>query len=184
VTIVTEGTIERVPKPDTWRKIAEVDVPPGSTAVDITGLNGNRDKFYRILFQGLVSETPTGGDVLLVVIPNALPGLSIENLDFYTYFDGNTTGTGVGRYTLAGLLLTRNGWGLPVRVCADATISAMTGRERQMVGISHGNIPDRPRTHLTFITGGFWEDTSTNITSLRIAVSSNTFSGRLMLFKT
>jgi hypothetical protein len=166
----------------TWQKIAEVDAPSGTTAVDITGLNGNSDKAYLIVFQGLVGETATA-DVHLVAIPNAL-SITIYNVEVGTAFDGSTTSELHNTYSLSGFRICRSGWGKPSYCTAMGVLGAVTGRPRTYTGTF---VSYPPSQNANAIFGGAnvgrWNDSTTNITSLRIAVSANTFSGKIILFK-
>jgi hypothetical protein len=165
----------------TFQKIAEVDVPSGSTAVDISGLNGDIDKIYMIIFSGEIVGDGASPDTYLLIIPNAL-SLSIENLEHGIYFDGSTVAGISYRFLLGGILIMRTGWYVTVRGVCSGFLHAKTGIERNYVGKYHTNVPAKANNVLCTV-GGFWSDTTTNITSLRIATNKCSFNGKLILFK-
>ena len=166
----------------TWEKIVEVDVPSGTRAVDITGLNGDVDKVYAIFFEGALEGTATT-DWYLVVIPNAL-SLTIDNIGWCAAFDGSSAGGGVWHPVLPGFMLGRTGWSVAGHMIAIGFLVAKTGYRRQWFAFYHIDSPARATTaHHCGFQGAFWDDTTTVITSLRIATNANTFSGKLILFR-
>jgi hypothetical protein len=165
-----------------WQKVAEVDVPSGTTAVTISDLDGDADKAYLIYFEGALEGTATA-DWYLVLIPNAL-SLTIDNVGYYAGFDGSTTFYGVWRVSLGGFMMGRTGWLVAGHMVCLGILGAMTGYRRQYIGWYHIDSPGKSSlAHHDGFTGGFWNDTTTKITSLKIATSTNTFSGKIILFK-
>jgi hypothetical protein len=147
-----------------WKKIAEVDVTSDVTSVTITGLDGDADKIYMLCTKIVIPNTGSRG---IRLRPNGLPGT--RTVVDGGYFTGSTAGPeteGDNEISLVGI---ESG----VIGCTADTfhiIHAETGRRRSFTGISgsadaNTTLGDRTRTR---VGGGYWDDTTTNITSLEI----------------
>jgi hypothetical protein len=168
----------------TWQKVAEVDVPSGSTAVTVNGLDGNADKAYLVVFQGMLGET-TGSDVHLVAVPNNL-SISASCSRFGYWWDGasNTGNIGPEWFTVGGLFVGKTTYNAACNTLAWAVLTAVTGYPRISSGLNAGQMPAKGSGSLWWAeVASQWNDTTTNITSLKIAVSANTFKGKILLFK-
>ena len=163
----------------TWKKVFETEITDTSTEYVIDGLDGDKDKIYKIVFYGYLA--PTSPDNYLVVIPNGVSA-SFSNLEHYASYDGSTTGHGYRLLDLDGFLLSRTGWGSATKAIAIGYLNAETGLERIWRAISHTWVYGKAsNAQVVYDYGCFWNDSSTKITSLKIYASAG-FNGKIMLF--
>jgi hypothetical protein len=105
-------------------------------------------------------------------------------VDYIATYDGSGVSGAAHRYSLAGFQLVRTSWNRAGNAVAYGVLNAKAGFVRHYTGLYHMNNPGQAAgANSTVMTGGFWNDTTTKITSLRIAVTANSFSGKIILFK-
>ena len=155
-----------------WMKIAEVDLT-NSTGYTISGLNGNAQKMYKVIFQGSIKEA--GGERHILIRPN---GIS-SGYSSFACWDGNSGGS---NWDDSGFYVGFNGWSLNADFTFEYTISAITGRRR--VGFGESTFWHTGGLILGFgRASGYWDDIDTNITSLWVGPNGGgTISGNLMVF--
>lgn len=155
-----------------WMKIAEMDIS-ASPGVSVTGLNGNVQKMYRVVFQGSLSAG--GQDRRVLIRPNGVT----TGYKTLAVMDGDA---GLGERDFTGFYVGRNGWALDADIAFEYTLSALTGRKRLYVegsanfSLSNGAVLGFGRH------GGHWSDTTSNITSLWLGPSGGTITGKLLVF--
>ena len=151
----------------------------GVKSYEITGLNGNVHKIYKIYFHGKVN---TNEDVYLVVRPNNDSGNSYRSC---VRWQGEASGD--QNYN-AGILLHRTHWNVNSDLSSEFTLFCESGRER--FGHGHGLFWDTTSERTTLHTVmGRWKNTTENITSITISAlningseSKGTFSGRFIVY--
>lgn len=147
-----------------------ISVATGS--VTFSSLNGDVDETYLI-----VGHIYTSGGS-----PDLRPnGLSTnQNFTAHAQWVDGTEDRATGstmRFTRGGGTSVAHGW--------VAKLSAATGRARVMTSISFEQRGTAGEGYMQSAgnTGSVWTDTTTNITSLDVAVSSGTMTGRISLYK-
>jgi hypothetical protein len=168
------------PLPNPWDKIADLgawlydqDVS-GVGYVDIPSLDGNTDLEYEIILDGVVA---VGGAARNITIrPN---NLTTNTYNSYSYMTrGAAPANGV--YDSGGLMV---GYTATSDMTIDSrgTLFAKSGRARRYRGKFDATTAAQAQT-LVEATGK-WDDSSTNITSLRIDFGGATFTGRVRVRK-
>jgi len=174
--IVGDVGIEGNVKADNiWMKVAEVDIS-NSTGYTISGLNGDKQKMYKVIFQGSIAAG--GADRRILIRPNGVA----TGYRSFAYYEGDAVGS---EWDNTGFYVGRNGWLGNGVFAFEYTISAITGRRR--VGFGEATFCDNYHTVSYSILGftrasGYWGDTTTNITSLWVGPIGGTISGKLMVF--
>lgn len=161
-----------------WMKIGEVDLSAAQNYT-FTGLNGNTQKMYKVVFQGTLGVASS--DRYILIRPNGLT----SGFNGYAIYNGTSGGSD---WSTSGFYVGRNGWSANADVSFEYTFSAVTGRKRTGFGMAtfvHTN-----NNILGYTASGYWSNTSTNITSIQVAATSTsgatttgvTLTGKLMLF--
>lgn len=155
-----------------WMKVFDGNIS-GVTSYTVTGLNGNTQKMFKVVFQGTLSAG--GSDRHILIRPNS----SSSPYKCYAVYDGDAGGSD---WNTSGFFVGRNGWGQNADFSFEYIISAQTGRRRVGYGNSTFYHPSSNRILGFGRASGAWNNTGTNITSLRILPTGGTLTGRLMVF--
>lgn len=161
-----------------WMKVGEVDLS-GAQNYTFTGLNGNTQKMYKVVFQGTIAVASS--DRYILIRPNGLT----SGYNGYAIYDGSSGGAD---WSTSGFYVGRNGWSVNADVSFEYTFSAVTGRKR--TGFGRATFVHTNNNLLGYHSSGYWNNTSTNITSIQVAATSTsgatttnvTLTGKLMLF--
>jgi len=157
-----------------WMKVTEVDLTnsPGHT---VTGLDGDKQKMYKVIFNGTISSSP-GNSRMLLLRAN---GDNTNYRGFYKY-NGSIGGDDS---IYIGMFLGQAFWTSSAGTFTiEYTMGAETGKLR--CGSASPSI-FMTETYNLVDTGtnvSCWKNTTDNITSLRIEPTNGTISGRLMVF--
>ncbi len=154
-----------------WMKIAEVDLS-ASAGTTITGLNGNVQKMYKVVFQG--SLNANSADRRLLIRPNSVT----TGYNGYAIYSGSYNGSD---WETSGFYVGRNGNALDADISYEFTFSAMTGRKR--VGFGNASFIHTNGTIMGYgDIAGTWTNTATNITSLWVGTNGGTLTGKVLVF--
>lgn len=161
-----------------WMKLGEVDLSAAQNYT-FTGLNGNTQKMYKVVFQGTIAVN--GSDRYILIRPNGLT----SGFNGYAIYNGTSGGSD---WSTSGFYVGRNGWSANADVSFEYTFSAVTGRRR--TGFGQATFLHTNNNLLGYHASGYWNNTSTNITSIQVAATSTsgatttgvTLTGKLMLF--
>ncbi|MEN6306350.1 MAG: hypothetical protein ABFD91_01235 [Anaerohalosphaeraceae bacterium] len=154
-----------------WVKIADIDLV-NSTGYTLSGLNGDRQKMYKILFQGTVSAG--GSDKRFLIRINNIT----SDYRSYCVWDGDANGS---EWNTTAFLAGRSAWSQNGDFILEYTISAMTGRKR--LGFGESTFVSNSGSVLGFgRMSGACYDTEGNITSLWFGPNGGSVSGKLMVF--
>jgi hypothetical protein len=168
----------------TWQKITEIDVPANTTVIDVTGLDGDIDKFYIIIFHGQLTA-PSGAtqNTVLLVKPNATT-VTIYAIIHSAYFDGTTTFQDAGAVSISGFPLARGSFNMTGHANGIMILNAKTGYRRMSFALTHSDAPAKAANAMASqYIGAFWSDSTTKITSLRFTVNQGSFDGKLIIYK-
>lgn len=155
---------------------------------DLTGLDGNIDKSYRIVIEG---DLAVGGtDRHISVMPNGVPintssntvGLGTTNTREMntagSWSGGDDDGTPNGR----GMYFGRSVFSAGGRVIAEGYLSARVGGKRAyMTRMTYATTATAMRR--THGYGWAWIDTATKITSLKFDFGGGTFTGMIKVYR-
>lgn len=149
-----------------------------SFPVTISTLDGDADEQYIIEMIGRI--TGQGGvNRNLLVIPNGA-SITVNNEDNF----GHQNSAGSAHFDIAGFILARSEWsGADFRFIALMKLYAKTGLNRMSMGDMMSMTDANAEARKSF--GGYWADSTTNITSLviQIGAGSPTITGRLIVYK-
>lgn len=156
-----------------WMKVADIDVS-SSTGVTISGLDGSTQRAYKVIFQGTLNAG--GTDRHLLIRPN---GIS-SGYSSYAIYNGTAGGSD---WNTTGFYVGRNGWGQNADVFFEYEISTMTGRKR--LGLGKATFAHTSGNILGYAdANGYWNDISTNITSLWVGPTGGTITGKIIVYAT
>jgi len=163
-------------EPDMMVKVWEGTIS-GVPTYQITGLNGNLHKFYKIFFSGRLHNA----DTYLLIRPN---GDDVNgNYRSLMNYNGDAGGW---NWAYTGMYLGRSAWG-ECDVSFEFTLSCETGRNR----FSHGEGIMALLTSYNILALDSWcrwYNTTDNITSIEITTTNNsglttgTFSGTIIVY--
>jgi hypothetical protein len=163
-------------EPDMMVKVWEGTMS-GVPTYQITGLNGNLHKFYKIFFSGRLHGT----DTFLLVRPNG----DDVNGRYRSLMNYNGDGAG-WNWAYTGMYMGRSAWG-ECDLSFEFTLSCETGRNR----LSHGEGIMALLTNINILALDAWcrwYNTTDNITSLEITstnstgLTTGTFSGTIIVY--
>lgn len=178
---VGASSVGGTPTTTGWTRVADVTVPAGSTAIDVTGLNGDADGGYMIVFTGVVQERSDSVDRHLLIRPNALSITTPAIMHQAWFYPGYNPWQQPVHVSPAGFLLSGSAYATTTHALTVGYLRAATGTARIWQG--QGYIRTTSNVHAIVKLGSYWTDTTTNITSLRFVMDANTFSGRIIIFK-
>ncbi|MDP3013344.1 MAG: hypothetical protein Q8M92_03820 [Candidatus Subteraquimicrobiales bacterium] len=139
-----------------------------------TGLDGDADLEYLIEYQ--LEIVSPGGDYWFTVMPNNLE--TNQGGTVHAAWTANNAHDTAGTTKLC---LNRGAWGEGAKFDGDCKINVKTGRFRRYLAVSSMLSND---THSGVQNGGgFWRDTTTNITSLIFKTSLGNMFGTMRLWK-
>lgn len=164
---ISEGSKIRLPV-----LIEEKTIPAGTTSVTFSGLDGDSDLEYFLEFDVYIPDT---ADKILSLKPNNL-ATNQKSARF-----GNWSGT-VSQNNYTYWWLTGNGWSKAGWAKGFVYIKAKTGGRRYYHGKDTWHNSDFSNWLIQEI-GGWWSNTSDNITNLVVASDSGSFSGTIKLYK-
>jgi len=162
--------------PNVFQAVAELDVTDVAEA-NITGLDGDADRLYCIVAQ--LSVAVAAVNRFYGVAPNGLTAITYSGRNFYLTDDiyGAALRDITGHMFCGG-----SGFEVDGDILIVAWLNAPTGRRRAITSKYIFVDPVGVR-----ISGGFgqsyWDDTTTNITSLLFRTTGGTFSGKILLFR-
>jgi hypothetical protein len=147
--------------------IGKVYVTSNVDTVVFTGLDGNIDKAYLIIARIVAKVT---GQRYIYIRPNGLAGTRTTIIG--AYFDGVNAGTEVNGVNEM-VLLNMEAGAVGVTILGFGILYAQTGQIRIYSGVFGGAdgstiLGDRTRAK---VISGYWNDTTTNITSLSFVSS-------------
>lgn len=164
---ISEGSKIRLPV-----LIEEKTIPAGTTSVTFSGLDGDSDLEYFIQYELYIPDT---ADKIMSLKPNNV-ATNQKSARF-----GNWTGS-VGQNNYTYLWFTGNGWNKAGYCKGYYYLKAKTGTYRWYHGKDTWTASDFSNWVLQEVSG-WWSDTSSNITSLVVAIDSGSFSGTMKLYK-
>lgn len=143
--------------------------------VDIPNLNGDSDIEYELVLDGSVAVGGVARNITL------RPNNVITNT-FNTYSTDSRSGASVsvGAYDSNGLLIAYTSTADSI-LELFGVLAAKSGRNRKWLGDAMISQTATPSQMLVLETGGRWDDTTANITSLRVDFGGGTFTGRVRL---
>ncbi len=151
-----------------WDLIETKDITAATTSVSFTGLNGDVDKYYQIVY---VIEKPitTASNSSYVLRPN---GISTNQNTIERNFSSSG---GVGTNLFSDLRLAGGGLQANIQMLGSFFFEAQTGNLiRQMMGskntFSTGQLFNFGRV-ARVVSASIWEDSTTNITSFDIVAN-------------
>lgn len=145
----------------------------GTTTTTFSSLNGNNDEEY--LIKGEIQYAGTSsGDNWLKLSPNASDS-NCKSVGFWVDSGGHGQLTGQDYFYIAGNLSQNN-----PPVSFITTFNAKSGGVARVM--MSNMIVGTTKINMTR-TGGIYNDTSTNITSLVVSLGSGSFSGTIKLYK-
>ena len=97
------------------------------------------------------------------------------------YVHNSDSSGNVGFHAITSLLLTQNGWSKDSYNHFESTLMAASGKPRLFFSQSTEGMVSGYKGGNT--VKAEWNDNSTNITSLVVAISGDTFSGTIKLYK-
>jgi hypothetical protein len=153
--------------------ITEVDVSNVSSYT-LSNINGNDDGIY-ILEYDLSYSPGVTGDVSLTLKPNNLTTDQVSS-------SFRAGGGWHGADNTVGSLRINLGYSTATRFKGKVEINAETGKNRTFTTIDAMEIRGTTESYINYFNG-FWKNTTTNITSLVLAISTGTFSGKIRLYK-
>ena len=160
-----------------WMKIAEVDLS-ASTGHTFSGLNGNIQKTYKVIFQG--SLAAGGTDRRIFIRPNGVTTNYYSVLDCIQSLDGGAFENVIETDT-TGLWVGRSAWHRNADVFFEFMFRAITGNWRVGVG-SSSFLHSGNSTSFSRSLSGVWYNSDANITSIWFGPNGGTITGKLMLF--
>jgi hypothetical protein len=154
-----------------WAFDSEVTV--AASYVDVPSLDGNAAVQYDVILDGVLAVGGVARNVTLR--PN-----NVVTSTYNTYVTANRAGgaAGVGPYDGAGLFLGYT-WAADTAFAARGSLFAKTGRIRKLLCDCEATQISNASNTYHHKTVGRWDDTTTNIASLRIDFGGATFTGRV-----
>ena len=164
-----------------WSKIEEVDLVD-STSYVFTGLDGDSQENYKIMFQGTLDVNGTTINKRILLRPNSI-STNGDYLSLGAFSSTKHTGWQSGTDdSKTGFLIGRAGYDRNAAVSFEYSISALTGKKRVGYGDSAFVMEDDYLMIYETLIGD-WKDTTTNITSLEVlAENGGKISGKLTLY--
>jgi hypothetical protein len=163
------------------KRVALNAVAAGS-AVTFDGLDGDSDELYEVIVRGSFSGSVSGTGLFLQ--PNGDTAPNFLNGQHRGYFDGTNWQHDVTNLGgSAGFFAGWDDFGLAGAILSRTLIWSKTGQRR----VAHGQtsfIVAGANQFLTYVTAGFWTNTTANINSINLAVTvGGSFTGTAELRK-
>lgn len=136
--------------------------PSAASSTTVSSLNGNTDKAWKIVIRGTINNAPDG--TIISFRPNNDSTSGNYNGVYYWYYSGAPL---AAPWTTSRMEIYRHGFGvgIPNVINAEIIMATATGVARTaFINVSHME-PAQPDGGFLF-SGGGWNDTSSNITSL------------------
>jgi len=150
-----------------WQQIYEYECIVDTNSIEITGLDGDEDEIYKVIYKGRAGDYP--GDVQLILNGDTASNYGMQ------YLKGYSTTVSADQITQSYVKLGSHSVGTiyeldPKRGClSEALLYAKSGAERACIVLDSSEIWHH---HLgnqqVFLRGQSWNNTASNITSMTI----------------
>lgn len=156
-----------------YELVEEKNCEPGTTSYTFTGLNGNIDKEYLIETDLLISSGGVSRKISLLINGSSSNFAETTHVasDSAASFENNSI-----------IMLGRSGFNLDCYTWNEHTIKAVSGSIRRINGDYHFVSTNLSKRYVSKGTG-YWNDTSSNITSIGCEIDGGSFSGNIRLWK-
>lgn len=156
-----------------WELIEQKNLDPGTTTTTFSGLDGNVDKEYLITYELYI--TATGDNRYIKVKPNNISTNQKTSRGYSFRF-------GASYQIHDHIWLTSNGWSKSGYCFGRQRIRSSTGWMRVFQGVDSFTASDFSEYVNIYYTA-WWKEMDTNITSLVVDITADSFKGKIRLYK-
>lgn len=148
-------------------------LPAGTTTTTFSSLNGDSDLEYLLITN--VTFDSCSNDSTITLQPNTLT-TNLSSVRHFVYHNSHS----YSKYDTA-LAIATNGLKSDSQIVVETKIYPKTGKNRSVISRSLNTYSTSYRGVDDFV--GVWGDSTTNITSLQLILSSGSMSGTIKLYK-
>ncbi|MDO8137240.1 MAG: hypothetical protein Q6354_06325 [Candidatus Brocadiales bacterium] len=171
--------------PKGWELVADSgDLPAGTTAWLVSGLNGNADKLYFIQAELLVAVASAYRTISVRPNSDAVAGNYSYSIGSGFWITSGTMGSGtLNDGQVGGAVIGSNGWTEDARISIFAYMNAIGagGRRVESVDVSRRESAGIDIQKITRCCQ--WNNATDNITALQFVISGGSFQGRIRVYK-